>query len=350
MARGDTPADERLRTVRAQIADALASLPDAPDDARAVLERLLDGLPVAPLPAAPPPVGPPPATRPQGPPTSTTWTMAPVRARGLLSAVAAAGRELRSPTSGADRRTRLARAVRGLDGHPDTILAARSVRRRLPGDAAFGDPLSLAPDRGAGLLGSRLAALQHGEPSAAKELAFSALQVWEGLAGRRRVGLEEREVAILFTDLVGFSTWVLEVGDPAALETLRRIGARTEPEVTSRGGAVVKRLGDGVMAVFDDVAAAVDAALAMVAILDDTGDLQVRAGVHVGHPLQLGADWFGADVNVAARVGAAAGAGEVLVTGAVRSALPPGYRVRRRGALRAKGVPQGVTTWAVMAR
>ena len=68
-------------------------------------------------------------------------------------------------------------------------------------------------------------------------------------------------MAILFTDLVGFSDWALEAGDEAALEVLRQVGDAEQKAISSNKGAVVKRLGDGAMAVFSDAEQAVTAAL-----------------------------------------------------------------------------------------
>ena len=76
------------------------------------------------------------------------------------------------------------------------------------------------------------------------------------------------------------------------------------------------------------------------------GDLYepgLRAGVHVGRPRRLGGDYFGVDVNVAARVAAAAGGGEVLVSDAVRDRLDPDQvSTRRRWRFRQKGTPKGL--------
>jgi adenylate cyclase len=71
-------------------------------------------------------------------------------------------------------------------------------------------------------------------------------------AGR---GRGDRPLAILFTDLVGFSSWALDTGDANALELLRRVGCAVEDAIEAHEGRVVKRLGDGVMAVFDDAPA-----------------------------------------------------------------------------------------------
>src|SRR5688572_16087395 len=108
-------------------------------------------------------------------------------------------------------------------------------------------------------------------------------------------GHGDREVTILFTDLVEFSSWTLEAGDDAAIELLRKVGLAVEAPVRAHGGRVVKRLGDGLMAVFDgDPGAAVEAACRARAAVEeievDGHRPQLRAGVHVGRPRRLGGD------------------------------------------------------------
>lgn len=219
-------------------------------------------------------------------------------------------------------RTRVAARLRRVDTDPRLVTAAREARGRLPGDERYGDPLSTAGDAPAQLLGQRLAAPAGGRPSAVRELGLGALQVWQALAEMQGRGHGSREVAIVFTDVVGFSSWALEAGDNRALELLRRVAAAVEGEVAAHGGTLVKRMGDGHMAVFDtpaDAVAAARAAVAAVGAIELAGHRpRLRAGVHLGTPRRLGSDWFGVDVNVAARVGAAAGPGEVLVSTPVR--------------------------------
>jgi adenylate cyclase len=226
----------------------------------------------------------------------------------------------------------------------------RAARRRLPGDASFGDPLSLGAQP-PGVIGQRLALVAAERPSALKEVGFSALQVWQALSEAQGRGRGDREVAILFTDLVGFSDWALSAGDTMAVELLRRVARAVEPCVQANGGRVVKRLGDGLMAVFDSPEDAVAAALGArdaAAGVDVGGHrAQIRAGVHVGKPRLLGGDYLGVDVNVAARVAAAAGAGEVLVSDVVREQLPDGVATRRKWRFSGKGTPAGMKAYAV---
>lgn len=247
-----------------------------------------------------------------------------------------------------ERKKRLARlraaAIRA-DSEPRLVEAARWLRSRLPGDTQFGDPLSTAGRTPVELLGRGVSALQAGRPSLAHELGMGALQAWQGVAEASGRGRGEREVTVLFNDLVGFSSWALDAGDEAAIELLRGVGAVTEVAMATGGGRIVKRLGDGVMAVFDDADAAVGAALetnervAEVKVAGHTPRL--RCGAHRGRPRRLGGDYLGVDVNVAARIVAAADGGEVLVSQATTEALDrERFTVGKAKRLKAPGAPK----------
>ncbi len=246
---------------------------------------------------------------------------------------------------------RLRAIARKVDEHPALLAAFRAARKRLPGDDAYGDPLSLSNEQAPGVLGQQLALIAAERPSVLKEVGFSALQVWQSLSEAQGRGRGDAEVAILFTDLAGFSTWALEAGDTMAVELLRRVARAVEPCITAHGGKIVKRLGDGLMAVFDDaeeaVAAAVEAREAARGVTIGGHEARMRAGVHVGRPRMLGGDYLGVDVNIAARVGAAAGAGEVLVTDSVCAKLPENVRVRRKWRFSGKGTPANTKVFAV---
>ena len=236
-------------------------------------------------------------------------------------------------------------AVVRFDGKAGVVRAAQAVRARLPGDHAYGDPLSVAGDEPPQLIGQRLAAATDQRPSAVRELGFGALQLWQVLSEAQGRGRGDEPLAILFTDLVGFSDWALEAGDDAALELLRGVGRTLDPAIKERQGRIVKRLGDGVMAVFDDAALAVDAALesarAVREIEVDGYRAELRGGIHFGKPRRLGSDYFGVDVNVAARVADAAGRGEVLISEAVCNQIGSSdMELRRRWRFRAKGAPK----------
>ena len=205
-----------------------------------------------------------------------------------------------------------------VDSQPSLLTAAQRLRRRLPGDEKFGDPMSTAGAQPVEVVARRVSALQPERKSVLQELGLGALQVWQSLSEATGRGHGDQEMAVLFTDLVGFSSWALQAGDEPALELLREVGSTVESAILRRRGRIVKRLGDGVMATFLTAADGVEAALearAAVGELDIDGYRpRLRAGLHWGSPRRLGGDYLGVDVNVAARVADAAKPDQVLVS------------------------------------
>lgn len=246
-----------------------------------------------------------------------------------------------------------ARALR-LDTQPSLLNLARRLRQRLPGDERFGDSLSTAGVTPVQVLGRGVSALQPDRESLAKELGLTGLQVWQSLSEAAGRGRGDRELALLFTDLVGFSSWALEAGDGAALELLRAVGDALETAVLENDGRIVKRLGDGVMATFvtaqEALEAALDAQAALRGIEVAGYRPRMRAGVHWGRPRKLGSDYLGVDVNIAARVADCAKADQVVVSDAVLERIDAeGLRTARPKRLKAKGAPRELRT-VVIAR
>ena len=244
----------------------------------------------------------------------------------------------------AARLARLRGAVARLDGEPSLISAARRFRQRLPGDERFGDPLSTAGRAPVEVIARGMSALQPGRESVTKELGLSALQVWQSLSEATGRGRGDLDMALLFTDLVGFSRWALGAGDAAVLELLREVGAAVEAAIAAHEGRIVKRLGDGLMATFLSGDAAVQAALdaqdAVRGIEIEGYAPRMRAGLHWGRPRKLGGDYLGVDVNVAARVADAAKAEQVLVSDALLAQIDvQGLTTGRAKRLRADGAP-----------
>ena len=236
---------------------------------------------------------------------------------------------------------------------PRLIAAARALRKVLPGDSRLGDdPLSVAGDKQSQVLGRKLTEATAERPSLLREAGLTALQVWQAMGqtmGRMPV---KADLTIAFTDLVDFSRWSLRAGDEAAVALLREVSAAIEPPVSSHAGEVVKRLGDGLMAVFvaptDALAAIFEAQERLAGVRAGGYTPKLRAGLHLGRPERVGDDYFGVDVNVAARVAEAASGGEVLVSDRVLSELAPGdVRARRKLLFRAKGVPGDVRVYSV---
>jgi class 3 adenylate cyclase/tetratricopeptide (TPR) repeat protein len=182
---------------------------------------------------------------------------------------------------------------------------------------------------------------------------------------------ERRVVTVVFCDLVG-STELAGALDPELLRTvLLRYYAVMREHVERHGGVVEKFIGDAVMAVFgllstreDDAVRAAAAALEMAAAPSRLGDelpasrrigLAVRIGVHTGEvvttadPSSRQALVSGDVVNVAARLQAAAGTGEVLLSAEAVRAAGIAVEAEPVGALRLKGVAEPVPAARLLA-
>ena len=253
---------------------------------------------------------------------------------------------------------RVAAGARDVNRHPTTVEALRRARRVLPGDSGFGDPLSAAGRDSAGTIARLAGRMFDEQPTASRELTLGGLQLWHSLLERAGRGAGESEVTIVFTDLVGFSNWAMRAGDEDSLLLLREVASALEPAVRAHRGHVVKRLGDGLMAVFPSPQLAFDAVVAGTAGLDEVEVAgwrpRLRAGIHTGHPRMIGGDYLGVDVNIAARLAEKAGAGEILLSEATLGGLDPSrVATRRKRAFRlgrTKGVPDEVAVYTAVPR
>jgi adenylate cyclase len=144
-------------------------------------------------------------------------------------------------------------------------------------------------------------------------------------------------VAIAFADLAGYARLTVERGDEAAVDAVEHFAAvasRTLP----LDARVIKTLGDEVMVIGSDPAALTRWAVGLQAATQP-GEPPPRIGIHYGEVLYRDGDYFGREVNQAARVVARAGGGEVLVTRPVveMAAGGQGLDFNRIGEVRLKG-------------
>ncbi|MDA3637862.1 adenylate/guanylate cyclase domain-containing protein [Mycobacterium xenopi] len=216
--------------------------------------------------------------------------------------------------------------LRSKNESPKVVELLRRARRALPGDPEFGDPLSTAGDGGPRAAARAAGRVLGDRGAASREVGLGALQLWQALTEAVSRRPANPEVTLLFTDLVGFSEWSLKAGDDAALKLLRRAARAVEPPLLDGGGRIVKRLGDGIMAVFDNPVAALRAALEAEKSLKSV-DVEgytprMRLGIHTGHPRRVAADWLGVDVNIAARVMERATKGGIMVSGPALDKIP----------------------------
>jgi class 3 adenylate cyclase len=160
--------------------------------------------------------------------------------------------------------------------------------------------------------------------------------------------------AIVFTDIRGSVAQTIELGDDAHMTVLRAHDDIVRRTLEQHGGREVKHTGDGIMAAFGSVSAAVEFAIdAQRAFVDWNASSQVP--LHVGIGISAGEpvtgdndDLFGAAVQLAARLCGAADGGDIAVSVAVRElCVGKRFGFDDRGALPLKGIPDPVQVFAV---
>ncbi len=162
--------------------------------------------------------------------------------------------------------------------------------------------------------------------------ARAAADLEQAKARRRRLA------TVLFTDVVGSTEMAARMGDDSWRRLLDEHDATTARVVARHGGRVVSGTGDGAMASFESPSSAIDAAVELVRELSGAG-VTIRAGLHTGEVVPRGDDIGGMAVHIAARVGAEAGAGQVLVSSTTRDLVVGGARTLTDvGTRRLKGV------------
>jgi adenylate cyclase len=142
-------------------------------------------------------------------------------------------------------------------------------------------------------------------------------------------------VAIAFADLTGYTRLTEEEGELEALDAVERFVEAVEITLPD-DARVIKTIGDEVMVVGSDAAALTDWAVGFQRLQAGQRPLP-RIGIHYGDALYREGDYFGRDVNIAARVAARSGGGEVLVTRPIVEASAAHLEFERIGEVRLKG-------------
>jgi pimeloyl-ACP methyl ester carboxylesterase len=175
-------------------------------------------------------------------------------------------------------------------------------------------------------------------------------EIEEFLTGARHVPRTDRVLAtVMFTDIVGSTQHLAEMGDRIWKQQLDQHDAVTSRQVERFRGTSVKHTGDGVLATFDGPARAVQCAQAIQNATRAIG-LEVRAGLHVGECEVRGSDVSGMAVHIAARVADLAEPDEILVSSTVKD-LVTGSDIEfvDKGLQKLKGVPDEWRLFAVVA-
>jgi pimeloyl-ACP methyl ester carboxylesterase/class 3 adenylate cyclase len=162
----------------------------------------------------------------------------------------------------------------------------------------------------------------------------------EFLTGRRHVADSHRVLStVMFVGVADAMSHITMLGDRRWRELLHEYQDRARRELSRFRGHPVRVTGDGTLATFDGPARAVRCARAIGDAARELG-IRARAGLHTGEIDVVDDEIDGITVQMAARIGAAAGPDEVLVSGTVRDLVAgSGLTFEERGALAVRGVP-----------
>jgi class 3 adenylate cyclase len=283
-------------------------------------------------------------------------------AAGDVKAARAAGDELESIVDAYligsrrapafDATVHLARGQIALfEGDPDA--AARSLRKARDAWKDVGAPYETAQARM--LLG--IAYRRQRDEDAAVAEFQAALAKFEDLGAKldeervkELLGGEARRT-FLFTDIVDSTKLLETLGDDKWKKLLARHNELVRQRIAESGGEVIKQTGDGFFASFASPKSAIEAAVGIQRALDDEFFApDVRIGVHTGGAFHTDADatdYGGQGVHTAARIGAAAGKKEILVSRETLDGIGTAFRLSEPRAEELKGFDQPVEVVSV---
>lgn len=167
-------------------------------------------------------------------------------------------------------------------------------------------------------------------------------------AGLHRVHPPHPE-ACVFADLSGYTRLTEELGDAAAAQMAIGVSELMQDVASRHDGRVVKMIGDAAHFYFHDPVDAILAALAFVEGAEPHGLPPAHVGVNAGSMTYTDGDYYGSAVNIAARIAATAGPGQVLVGEvAATAAVSEGVRFEEVGPTQLKGVAHPVMIYRAL--
>lgn len=157
-----------------------------------------------------------------------------------------------------------------------------------------------------------------------------------------------RDVAVMFTDIKGSTSYFEKYGDIAGLMMVSECNEKLKQTVEEHGGRFIKTIGDAIMATFDDCEAAVSSAVDMQNAMGEINrarppdaQISIRVGLNYGSGIVKSDDVFGDVVNVASRVESAAHPQQIVISASVQSRIASLERFKLRPlgrySLRGKG-------------
>jgi class 3 adenylate cyclase len=235
--------------------------------------------------------------------------------------------------------------------------AVRCLRKARDEWQAVGAPFETAQARA--LLGTALR--RRGDEQGATVELEGALAAFERLGARidaarvqELLGRLGTRRTFLFTDIVDSTKLLDTLGDEKWRKLLARHDDLVRERIQESGGEIVKKTGDGFFASFENPKAALDAAVAIQRALgDEIVAPDVRIGAHTGEAFRTGADssdYGGQGVHLAARIGGAAGAGEILVSTETLDGVGTAFRLSEPRPETLKGFAEPVEVVSVLWR
>jgi class 3 adenylate cyclase len=231
-----------------------------------------------------------------------------------------------------------------LSAEKDWPAAIEELQRARDGWQGVGAPYETA--RARMLLG--VAYTRSGDEHAGTGELEGALATFERLGARPEaartqelLGKVETRRTFLFTDIVESTKLLETLGDEKWKRLLARHDELVREAVAEAGGEIVKQTGDGFFVSFENPKAAIDAAVAIQRTLaSEIVAPDVRIGAHSGGAFRTEGDYGGQGVHIASRVGAAAKAGEILVSVETLDGIGTPYRVSEPRSETLKGLEQ----------
>jgi class 3 adenylate cyclase len=164
-----------------------------------------------------------------------------------------------------------------------------------------------------------------------------------------------RPLTLMFTDMVGSSALAEERGNEFAMKVVRVHNMIVKSTISHYGGQYIKHTGDGILAAYDDARMAVKSGAVIQRCVREHNTefpdltLNLRIGLNGGETITEGEDVFGSSVNLASRVCALAGAGQVFCTGIVRDrAKAVKFQFADRGEHPVKGYKDPIPVYEVL--
>ena len=218
--------------------------------------------------------------------------------------------------------------------HTRYDLARMLFRRGFIGDAAraeelLNSALSIARETGMTILIGKIAGLRLEVRGLGQHDSFSTIDSMSSSVVSERPDLRghtapDGTVTIMFSDIEGSTLLTDSLGDRKWMEVLNAHNALIRREVTQEQGYEVKSAGDGFMMAFTSARRAVRASIGIQRALADYNasqtevQMKVRIGLHTGEAILEADDFYGRNVILAARIGAAADGGEILVSSVLK--------------------------------